>query len=239
MPKGGQTEWTYETAPDLEESPVKRLERFPREPDLLVYTLRSIANVLIRFWLRVYHRFGIAGRENIPKGSCIIVANHQSHLDSVAILSALPLRRLHRAFPAAAKDYFFESVPRLALAAVVVNALPFARKAKGSDTLRMCRALLKNPGNILIIFPEGTRAEGPEMGEFLPGIGHIVSGAEVPVIPCRLRGAREAWPKHTRVPRPRKVTLTFGPPVEFEQRKGGRDRARGVAAQLRDAVGEL
>ena len=56
--------------------------------------------------------------------SFVLVANHSSHLDTVCLLAGLPLRRLHRAFPAAAADYFFKSVPRTWIATVVVNAFP-------------------------------------------------------------------------------------------------------------------
>jgi 1-acyl-sn-glycerol-3-phosphate acyltransferase len=236
---GDEREWSYATARDLEEPLLKRLERFPREPDMFVYTLRTIANLLLRAWMRMYHRTRITGRDHIPDTSCVIVANHQSHLDTAAILSALPLNRLHRAFPCAAKEYFFESVPRLAVATVLVNALPFARQAKGSSTLRMCRALLQNPGNILILFPEGTRATDADMGKFLPGIGHIVAGSNVLVVPCRLTGTREALPKSASVPRPRKITVTFGPPMTFEHHRGGRGQAQAVAETLRETIRTL
>ena len=53
----------------------------------------------------------------------MLVANHSSHLDAPALLSALPLKKIHRAFPAAASDYFFTSLPTLAFPAVVVNAM--------------------------------------------------------------------------------------------------------------------
>src|SRR5215475_9816407 len=105
---------------------VERLQRFPREPDMLVYGFRALTAFMMRGWLRLYHRLEVQGRENLPtERSYVLVANHCSHLDTICLLSALPLGKLHRAFPAAAQDYFFVSVPRLALAAVVVNGLPF------------------------------------------------------------------------------------------------------------------
>ena len=98
-------EWTYETAPDIDKSLMEKLRGFPREPDLLVYCFRSITMLAIRFWLKVYHRFEIIGKENIPtKESFVLVANHASHLDTLMILSLLPLKVLHRTFPAAAAD---------------------------------------------------------------------------------------------------------------------------------------
>src|SRR5437899_647931 len=96
---------------------------------MLVYGTRLLAGLLLRGWLRCYHRLTIVGRENLPLDrSFVMVANHASHLDTLCLLSALPLSKLHCAFPAAAQDYFFVQVPRLFLAAVVVNALPFDRR---------------------------------------------------------------------------------------------------------------
>src|SRR5688572_24973550 len=122
-------QWHYEPAADLNCSLVERLRNFPREPDLLCYTLRSVAALAVRGWLRTYHRFTIRGLENLPReGSFVMVANHTSHLDALCLLSALPLKRLHQAFPAAAADYFFVSMPGVALSAIVMNALPFHRE---------------------------------------------------------------------------------------------------------------
>src|SRR5712691_9167680 len=99
-------EWHYDPAQDLEQPLVERLRRFPREPDMLVYVLRSLAALTMRGWLRTYHRLEIVGRGNLPaEGSFVMVANHSSHLDALCLLSALPLKKLHRAFPAAAADY--------------------------------------------------------------------------------------------------------------------------------------
>src|SRR5436309_145300 len=145
--------WRYEPAADLDQPLVERLRRFPREPDITVYGMRSLAALALRAWLQLYHRLQIVGRQHLPKeGSFVIVANHSSHLDTLCLLAALPLRKLHRAFPAAAQDYFFVSAPRLALAAVVVNALPFSRQTHIRQSLDLCRQLLANPGNILLLF---------------------------------------------------------------------------------------
>ena len=123
--------WRYDSARDLDQTLIDRLRQFPREPDMLVYGLRSLGALIIRGWLRIYNRFEIIGHENLRTNrSLVIVANHCSHLDTLCLLAALPLRKLHRAFPAAASDYFFQSVPRFWIAAVIVNALPFERQTQ-------------------------------------------------------------------------------------------------------------
>jgi 1-acyl-sn-glycerol-3-phosphate acyltransferase len=232
--------WTYEPAPDLDQSFVERLKRFPREPDLTVYALRSAAALLLRGWLRLYHRLEITGHEHLPVGrSFVMVANHASHLDTLCMLSALPLRQLHRAFPAAAQDYFFESVPRLAIAAVVVNALPFGRQKNIRHSLDLTRHLLANPGNILILFPEGTRTTTGQLNPFKPGIGLLVAGTDLPVIPCHLDGCFRAWPKGKPLPLPRKLRFRIGAPRSYRDLQPGKDTADRIAADLESAVRHL
>lgn len=232
--------WQYEPAPDLDQPLAERLRRFPREPDFTVYVLRSLTALLLRGWLRFYHRLEIVGRENLPaQGSYVIVANHTSHLDTLCLLSALPLHKLHRAFPAAAQDYFFVSVPRLAVAAVVVNALPFGRQKYIRQSLELCRLLLSNPGNVLILFPEGTRTATGQMGEFKPGVGSLVAGTDLAVLPCHLTGGFTAWPKGKLIPRPHKLRLHIGPPRNYSALTPGREAAEQVCTDLQKAVAGL
>jgi 1-acyl-sn-glycerol-3-phosphate acyltransferase len=229
--------WHYETAPDLDQSLIERLRGFPREPDILVYGARTAAALAIRAWLRVYHRFQIDGREHLPReGSFVLVANHCSHLDTLAILSALPLGKLHRVFPAAAQDFFFVSVPRLAVAAVVVNALPFNRQAGFRQSLSVCKHLLENPGNVLLLYPEGTRSTDGELGEFKAGIGLILAGSAVPVVPCYLDGTHRAWPKGNYFPRPTSICLRIGPPRQYAHLSRGKDAATEISRDLREAI---
>lgn len=229
--------WHYDTVEDLDQSLADRLRGFPRRPDMSIYGLRLAAALVIRGWLRLYHRLSICGRDNLSReGSFLLVANHASHLDTLAILSAMPLVKLHRVFPAAAKDFFFASVPRTAVAAIVVNALPFDRETHIRQSLTLCRELLANPGNVLLLYPEGTRSTTGEMGEFRPGIGLLLAGTEWPVIPCYLEGAFRAWPKGSLFPRPRKVRLVIGTPRQYSHLKRGKEAALSICHDLRDAV---
>lgn len=232
--------WHYETAADLGQPLVERLRQFPREPDLTVYALRSIAALMLRSWLRTYHRLEISGQEHLPaEGSFVMVGNHTSHLDALCLLAALPLRKLHRAFPAAAQDYFFVNIPRLAMAAIMVNALPFGRQSHIRHSLELCRHLLANPGNILILFPEGSRTTTGQMGEFKPGIGALMAGAEFPVVPCHLAGGFNAWPKGTSLPRPGKLHLRIGKPRSYTALPQDRASCELICCDLQQAVAEL
>jgi 1-acyl-sn-glycerol-3-phosphate acyltransferase len=232
--------WRYDSANDLHQTLTERLRRFPREPDMLVYGLRSLIALVIRGWLRVYFRFEIVGQENLRTNrSLVLVANHSSHLDTLCLLAALPLRKLHRAFPAAAADYFFQDVFRTWFAAVVANALPFRRQMNVRQSLAICSELVRNPGNILIIFPEGTRSTTGEMQEFRSGIGALVAGRDVAVVPCYVEGSFRAWPKGKRLPRPRKLRLRVGTPRNFADSGNEKGEASVIAAELHAAVQEL
>jgi len=230
-------EWQYETAEDLAQSLTERLRHFPREPDMLVYGVRSLAALTFRAWLRCYHRFAVSGLENLPvNGSFVLVANHSSHLDALCLLSALPLKKLHRTFPAAAADYFFESLPRIWIAAVIVNALPFKRETHARQSLALCQQLLANSGNILLLFPEGTRSQTGEMGRFKPGIGMLLAGRDVTVVPCYLAGAFRAWRKGALLPKPSKVALRIGVARNYKEMVANKESVLAIAAELQQAV---
>jgi 1-acyl-sn-glycerol-3-phosphate acyltransferase len=229
--------WQYDTAEDLDRSLLERLRHFPRRPDMLVYGARIAAATLLRAWLRVYHRLSIHGREHLPKsGSFVLVANHASHLDALAMLSCLPLTAVHRAFPAAAKDFFFESIPRLTAATILVNALPFDREVNIRQSLTVCRTLLESPGNVLLLFPEGTRSQTGQLGPFKPGVGLLLVETRCPVIPCYLDGPFLAMRKGARFPRPRKIRVFLGAPRDYSHLKRGKASAVFIANDLREAI---
>lgn len=229
--------WHYEPTPDFDRTPIERLRDFPRQPHLFVYGARTIANLVVRAILRVGHRLTIAGRENLPpSGSFVMVANHSSHLDAPSLLAALPLPQVHRAFPAAAADYFFTNLPVLAFSAIVMNAMPFDRRENPKQSIDACRQLLESEGHVLILFPEGTRTTDGTIGPFKPGIGFVIAGSDIPVVPCHIGGAWRAWPKGHWLPRPRRLTLKIGTPLTFAGKRRMKEDALAIAETLRSAV---
>jgi len=233
-------EWEYHPPPDIDETMSEHLRNFPRQPNMLMYAIRSIVALLLRGWMRVFHRMHIEGRENLPEsGSFVLVCNHTSHLDTLCILCSVPLKRIHRTFPAAAADYFFSSLPRSAVSAILINALPFDRKVKGAESLTVCSELLKNEGNVLIIFPEGTRTQSGEMGRFRSGIGRLVVGTDLPVVPCYLDGGMRAWPKGKAFPRPYKLHLRIGKPRRHEHLDKSSESVVQICKDLENQVAQL
>ena len=227
--------WSYDTARDSGLSFVDRLKQCPREPDPLVYAARAAAAVAIRAALRIYNRFDIAGREHLPRDrSFVLVANHASHLDAVALLSALPLRSLHRAYPIAARDYFDANRARLALTAIIANVMLFDRK--GVDSLALCRQVLNERRTVLVMFPEGTRSLDGHVGQFRRGVGMLLAGGHYPVVPCYLDGTFKAWRKGVLIPRPARVRLAIGEPRTYERVECTDAGALHICADLRAAV---
>jgi 1-acyl-sn-glycerol-3-phosphate acyltransferase len=232
--------WQHQAAPVWPKAWEGRGGSIGRDRAPLMNALRMAVALPLRSYLRVYHRFEMTGREHLPRhGSFVMVANHASHLDALCLLAALPLSRLRHAHSLAAQDYFFGSLLRFIPAALFVNAIPFARKEHLRRSLDMCRRLLQMPGNILIFFPEGTRTTTGELGEFRAGIGALVAGTHVPVVPCGLLGTHRAWPKGTWLPRPRKLQLVIGEPRQFFACRRGRESSHLIARELHAAVKKL
>lgn len=233
-------EWEYQPPPDIDATMAEALRRFPRQPDMFIYGIRSVATLMLRGWLRLYHRLRIEGRENLPEhGSFVLVCNHTSHLDALTMLSSVPLRKIHRTFPAAAADYFFSSLPRTAVSAILINALPFDRKVKGAESLTVCSHLLDNEGNILVIFPEGTRTTTGDMGRFRSGIGRLVVGTDLAVVPCHLAGGMKAWPKGKAFPRPHRLRLRIGTPRTYAHLAKTSESVGEICRDLQESVAEL
>ncbi len=232
--------WRYQTANDHGLSFMERLRQCPREPDPLVYAARFTVAVATRAAMKLYNRFDIVGREQLPRdGSFVLVANHASHLDAIALLSALPLRTLHHAYPLAACDYFGANPLRLALTTIIANVMLFDRDEGGLAAIKVCQRMLDEPHNVLVIFPEGTRSMDGSIGLFRRGIGWLLAGNSYPALPCYLEGTAKSLPKSGWVIRPARVRLVIGKARSYERVEQNDAGALSVCADLRNAVLEL
>ena len=204
--------------------------------DAAQWTALTIERVL----LRTYCRLEVSGLEHLPKrGGYVIVANHSSHLDAAVIRASLPPEMAARTFAAAAKDYFFKSPIRALIAEVLANAIPLDRRSPGAGKFRELESLLEDKNGSLILFPEGTRSTTGRVGVFKAGVGLIVDGTNIPVVPVYIRGAGRSWPKGSPLPRPARLTVVIGEPRCYSHLDRSRESAEATADDLRKAVLKL
>jgi long-chain acyl-CoA synthetase len=203
------------------------------------WVARGIRTALQTVTFAVLERFApatVVGAEHLAgiEGPVLLVANHTSHLDSVVLLGALPARLRRRLAVAAAADYFFARPMVGSTVALLLNAFPFSRTTAVRPTLEHCAALLDARWSILL-YPEGTRSITGKIGEFKSGVGLLAVELEVPVVPIYLDGLQNILPKGRTVPRPGRVSVTFGEPVSFDKSASYDD----VALHLEQAVRAL
>lgn len=173
------------------------------------------------------------GRNRVPSGPCLVVSNHNSHLDAAILMSLFPLRRLPRVHPVAAADYFGSSWFMRTVAMVLMNGIPIQRHhPPGKDPLAPIVDELKN-GESLIFFPEGSRGEAGVVAPFRPGVGKLVR--QFPgllVVPVYLSGPERIWPRGQMVPVPVCIDATVGKPRGYP----ASDSAKAIAEQVQRDV---
>jgi 1-acyl-sn-glycerol-3-phosphate acyltransferase len=233
--------WQLQPARDTGLTPAERFRSVRRESGLLESLAQQAWFSTLRFYFSLIHRLTVTGRDNLPlKGSFVLAANHCSHLDALILGAALKPRHRERAFPIAAGDIFFQTTAVSVFSAIVLNALPMWRKNCGPHALAELRRKLQEEKAIFIIFPEGGRTRNGSMMPFKHGLGMLVAETNVPVVPCGLFGTFEALPANRKVPRPVKIKLTIGAPLEFagvpNNREGWSQIARSVESAVRGLV---
>lgn len=232
--------FTYKPASDHGLTPTERVQSVHREPGLVGVLGRRFACATLNVYFALYHRLRITGRENIPADlPFVMVANHESHLDALILAAAVPRVLRHRVYPVAAADAFFTSFRSAALTTLLVNALPIHRKKVPARALADLRHKLINEPCGMILFPEGARTRDGQLMRFKPGIGMLVAGTPVKIVPCWIEGAFEALGAEAKVPKPKRLTLNIGPALSFEQVPDEREGWERVASEIRTAVEAL
>ena len=233
-------DWNYRPAADQQLKPGDSMKSVRRETGLIGATTQFGWRVLSRLYLRTYHRLSVQGLEYVPSvPPFVLVANHASHLDALVLAAALPWKLRRFAFPIAAGDTFFETKATTVFAAMMLNALPMWRKRCGAHGMAELRSRLIDDPAIYLLFPEGTRSRTGEIGSFKPGLGMLLGGADVAVVPCHLSGAFEALPPGARWPKPEKLNLRIGPPMRFGSIPNDKHGWRIISEQLEEAVRKL
>ena len=233
-------DWNYKPAGDLGLSHDQAFKSLKRESGLISTALHWLWWSFVRTYLSIWHRLKVEGRENLPKvPPFVLVANHSSHLDALVLAAPLDWRLRDQIFPIAAGDVFFTNPAISAFAALMLNALPMWRKNCGPHALaELKRRLIEEPC-CYILFPEGQRSRTGEMLPFKAGLGMMLAGTSVPVVPCYLEGCFEALRPETRWPVPHPIKIRIGPPLTFQSVPNKRVGWEQVAEELQAAVKDL
>ena len=173
-------------------------------------------------------------RRNLaPQGPCLIVSNHNSHLDAAILMGLFPLRRLPHVHPVAAADYFGKSWLLRTMAMLFMNGVPIERRpTPGTDPLAALAGRLRR-GESLIFFPEGSRGEAGVVAPFRPGVGRLVR--QLPgllVLPVFLSGPERIWARGQKVPVPHNIDAIVGKPRTYS----AEDDARYIAEKVQRDV---
>lgn len=191
--------------------------------------------VLFRLMYATYFRWRVFHPERVPlTGPVILASNHLSFLDPPLVGSGV-----HRGINYMARKTLFR-YPGIGALLHSWNAVPVDRDGGSASGLKEILDRLKR-GGAIIMFPEGTRSL---TGELLParsGIGLAIIKSTAPVVPVRVFGTFEAYGKHVKIPRPHRVQVKYGEPMDFaalraEAKVCSKDRLKEIYQEVADEL---
>ena len=212
-----------ETRTDVTEAELLRAR--PKELTVRKSLVYRVVRSSWRAWFTLAHRYRIEGREHLPReGGCVIVANHRSFLDIPLIAASTPR---HVCF--VARDTLAKS-RAVGFLIKHTGAVMVRRGATDRAAVREMVEHLKL-GDALAIYPEGTRSPDGRVREFQRGTAVIARQAKVPLVPCGIRGTGDILPRGASLPRPRRCSIRYGPPIDSAD-KDALERARDAVCAL-------
>ena len=187
-----------------------------------------IGRALTRWTWRLLFRPRLEGRARLPEtGGALLCANHQSFLDIPLVAHLTPRHVAFVARASLAHSGFLAWVMRESGAVLIRQGKP------DRAALREMVAHLE-AGDLVAIFPEGSRTWDGSLGELRAGALVAARQAGVPVVPIGIRGAFEAWPRQRRFPRPRRVAARVGAPIDAD----APDALEQLRASLEELIGD-
>ena len=191
---------------------------------------------LSRLISRLYFRFEVFGLENVPAtGSVILAPNHVSYADPIWAAVAVERR---------VNFMTWERVFRIPVAGWLLRflgAFPVKLDRFDRGALDSARTVLES-GKVLMMFPEGRRTVDGFLQPFKPGVSRLALTTGTKIVPITINGGYEAWPPHRLLPRSRKVTITYHPPITVKAMDPKtppyevRDASRGLSLKLYSEV---
>jgi 1-acyl-sn-glycerol-3-phosphate acyltransferase len=167
--------------------------------------------LFFRAWYATYFRWRVFNPERVPgTGAVILASNHASFLDPPLVGAGLS-----RGINYLARESLFR-FPGIGALLRSWNAVPVDRDGGGAAGLKAILDRLLAGGGI-ILFPEGTRTRDGQLQPARSGIGLVVIKSTAPVVPVRVFGTYEAYGRHVKFPRPKRITVKYGRPMSFEK----------------------
>ncbi|HEV8642544.1 MAG TPA: lysophospholipid acyltransferase family protein [Methylomirabilota bacterium] len=197
---------------------------------MLYPVVRALAVAL----MRVFWRLEVRGREHVPgSGPVLLVANHSSVLDPPLVAGLAPRRVSFMA-----KAELFD-VPLLGGLIRRLGAWPVRREGSDPGALRTALRVLQE-GGALLVFPEGTRGEEGVLRPPKLGAGMLATLSGAPVVPVYVRGSGRAWSRG-RLPHPGRITVAFGPTLQFGAGNGAgrKDSYEAASREMMAAIARL
>ena len=163
-----------------------------------------------RALFKIYFRWRVYNPERVPEtGPVILAANHASFIDPPLVGAGLP-----RDINYLARESLFR-FPGIGALLRSWNSVPVDREGGGAAGVKKILHRLLG-GGAIILFPEGTRSRDGKLQPARSGIGLTAIKSDAVVVPVRVFGTYEAYGRHMRFPRPRRVTVKYGEPMRFE-----------------------
>ena len=190
------------------------MPRSPAQP--FVY---SLLRVFARLIAVTFYRLRCEGRDNWPAfGGGLVCSNHQSFFDPPLIGMTCP-----RQMNYLARESLFK-VPVLKQVMTFLDAIPIDLEGSGLSGLKETMKRLR-AGELVLIFPEGTRTFDGELSPLKPGFCSVARRSRVPLIPVGMDGAFQAWPRTSPLPLPGKLAVVIGRPISPEDVESMNDEA--------------
>jgi 1-acyl-sn-glycerol-3-phosphate acyltransferase len=169
--------------------------------------------VLIGPILRLMYRPEGEGLENVPEGAAILAPNHQSFLDDFLVPLVIRRRKVRMLAKA---DYFDNRWTAWFFKAA--GCIPVRREGGSASAEALSAGIeaLRN-GELVGIFPEGTRSPDGRLYRGKTGVARMALEAQVPIIPVAVSGTFAAWPYNRKLPKTGRVVITFGKPLDFSR----------------------
>lgn len=157
------------------------------------------------------YRLRYSGIHNIPKeGPVVVVSNHQSHFDP-PLVGAGSSREMNYL----ARDTLYGFAP-LDWLMSSLNAVPLDREGGGLAGIKETLRRLKR-GEMVVLFPEGTRTADGRIGPFRPGFTTLAVRGRAAVLPVAIAGAHAAWPKQRKFPGLAPIHVHYGKPLSPDE----------------------